>query len=69
MAADDGELLAIEGEVEVPDELGFEVGQLLTRRSVEILQPEIVGLAITYGIDDALPSALKVAGRNRPAGT
>jgi hypothetical protein len=29
VAADDGELFAVEGEVEVADELGFEIGQLL----------------------------------------
>lgn len=52
VAADDGELFAVEGEIEVADELGFEIGQLLTGRSVEILQPEIVGLAVAYGIDD-----------------
>jgi len=54
MAADDRELFAVEGEVEVADELGFEVGQLLAGRSVEILQLEIVGLAVARGIDDPL---------------
>ena len=52
VAADDGKSFAIEGEVEVADEFGFEVGDLLTGRSVEILEPEIVGLAVAFGIDD-----------------
>jgi hypothetical protein len=36
----------------IADELGFEVGQLLAGRSVEILEPEIVGLAVACGIYD-----------------
>lgn len=54
VAADDGELFAIEGEVEVADEFGFEIGELLAGRAVERLQPEIVGIPITDGIDNAL---------------
>jgi hypothetical protein len=51
MAANDGELFAVEGIVEVADELGFEISQLLSGRSIEILQPEIVGVA-AYGMDN-----------------
>src|SRR5271166_6440182 len=52
MAANDGEMFAVEGEVEVANEFGLEVSELLAGRSVKILQPEIVGLAVAYGIDD-----------------
>src|SRR5580700_1121038 len=52
VAADDGELFAVEGEVEVADDLGFKIGQLLAGRSIEILEPKIVGVAAAYGIDD-----------------
>jgi hypothetical protein len=53
VAADDGESFSVKGVVEVADELGLEVGELPARRSVEILQPNFVDIALTYGIDDA----------------
>ncbi len=40
VAADETESLAIEGPVKVPDAFGFEVGELLSRRTVEWLEPK-----------------------------
>jgi hypothetical protein len=54
VAADDGQLLAVIGVVEVADEFRLEVGELLSRRTVKILEPEIIGLAVTDGVNDSL---------------
>ena len=59
VAADDGELLAVVGVVEIADVLRLEVGKLLSRRTVEMLQPEIVGLAVANRINDASAVALE----------
>src|SRR5215469_2956049 len=51
--ADGGELFAVVRVIEIADEFRFEVGELLAGRTIQMLQPEIVGLAVTNGVNDA----------------
>ena len=53
MAADDGQLFAVWGIAEVADEFRLEVGDLLARSAIQVLQPEIVRSAVANGVDDA----------------
>src|SRR5690349_9142021 len=62
VAADDGELLAIIGVVEIADEFRLEVGELLSGRTIQMLQPQIVGLPFTNGVNDAGAVALEQDG-------
>src|SRR5260370_41646614 len=52
VAADESESLAIEGPVKVPDAFGFEVGDLLSRRTVERLEPEGIRVLVKARIND-----------------
>ena len=53
MAADDGQLFAVWGIAEIADEFRLEVGDLLARSAIQVLQPEIVRSAVANGVDDA----------------
>src|SRR5579872_3983734 len=53
VATDDGELLTVIRVVEIADEFGLEVGELLSRRTIQMLQPEVIGLPVANGVNDA----------------
>ena len=57
MAADDGELFAVEGPIEVADQFRLEIGDLFSRRTVEILEPEIIDIAVAHRVDNAFAVA------------
>jgi len=52
VAADQAKFLAVERPVKVPNVFRFEVGDLLSRRTVEGLKPEVVYVLVTDRIDD-----------------
>lgn len=53
MAADHAQLGAVERPAKVGDLFRFEVGDLLSRRTVERLEPEVIGILVTEGINDS----------------
>lgn len=57
MAADDGELLAVEGPVEIADEFGLKVGDCFSWRTGEVLEPEIIDITVAHGVDNAFAVA------------
>ena len=59
VAAYDGELLAVIRVVEIADEFRLEVDKLLSRRTIKVPQPEIIGLAVANGVNDASAVALE----------
>src|ERR1017187_5207245 len=74
VAADDGESFAVLRPIEIADEFGLEVSERFSRRTVALLKPQIVGIAVTYGIRDgfAVPGEADRAiayGRKLRAGT
>src|SRR5580658_5687533 len=52
VAADEAKFLAVERPVKVPNVFRFEVGDLLSRRTIEGLKPEIVYVLVADRIDD-----------------
>ena len=53
MAADDGQLFPVCGIAEIADEFRLEVGELLARSALQVLQPEIVRSAVANRVDNA----------------
>ena len=53
MAADQAKFFAVERPVKVPNVFRFKVGDLLPRRTVERLKPEIVYVLVTERINDS----------------
>jgi hypothetical protein len=52
VAADDYKLFVVKGPVEIADELRLEISEWFSRRTVELLEPEVVGIAFVYRVDD-----------------
>ena len=65
MAADEGELAAVEGPAEVVDLFGCEISELLAWGTIQGLEPEVVGSAVANGINDSFAVASK-ANRSNP---
>jgi hypothetical protein len=53
VAANHTQLATVEGPVKVHDAFRFEVGDLLSRRAIERLEPEIIGVLVTESINDS----------------
>ena len=53
MATDDGQLFPVRGIAEIADEFRLEVGELLARSAIQVLQPEIVRSAVANRVDNA----------------
>jgi hypothetical protein len=54
VAADHTQLAAVERPVKVTDVFRFEVGDLLSWRTVEWLEPEVINVLVTERINDSL---------------
>src|SRR5580704_12885977 len=51
--ANHSQLLAVERIVKVADVLRLEIGELFSRRAIQMLQPQIIGLALAHRINHA----------------
>jgi hypothetical protein len=51
VAADEAELLAVKRPEEVAEAFRLEIGDLLSRRAVERLQPEVIGILVAEGVE------------------